>query len=506
MDTHRSPVARRALALLCGLLAAAALVVVTSGLPGAAETGPARLSAPLDAGRLDSQARAYADAYGAPRVAVAAVGPDGEVTFGGVDAAPDELFRIASMSKSFTAAAVMMLVEEGRIDLDTPVVEQLPEFRMADARAERITPRMLMSHTSGLAFSEYNDLALPAPGSLAEAVARLADAGLGRDPAGGEEYHNTNYTLAARMVEVASGTDVDAFLATRVFAPLGMADTTSTFRCEDRVDGLERGHVPVAGFPVPAPELPGACGGSGGVVSTAADMARWLEFQLGDGRVPGDAWVPDGAVPGPATSEPARLLTPESMAQMHAAQPGAGRHGLGWAETELDGQRRVGHTGALFTVSSAMAMLPESGTAVVVLTDAPGAPVTLVDALLSGSDRKFGNPLRWIDVAMAVLVVVSLAGLAAGVARSGRWAAATLPQWRRVSGLVWPALLAVVGALAPLALGISYAGAVTVQSWVFAAWMLPTAAALCAVWVLGGGSLAVARGAGLSRSAPGRTG
>lgn len=473
MDSLIPSVARRALALLCGLLAVAALVVVIPAPDAAAEEGTAR----LDGIHLDALARDYADAYGTPRVAVAAVGPGGQVTFGGVDAPAEARFRIASMSKSFTAAAVMMMVEEGRIDLDTPVVERLPEFRMADQRARRITPRMLLSHTSGLSFAEYNDLELPAPGSLAEAIARLEGAGLGRDPGSGEEYHNTNYTLAARMVEVASGEEFDQFLAHRVFDPLGMEDTTSTFRCEARVDGLERGHVPVAGFAVPAPEMPGACGGSGGMVSTAADMARWLAFQLGDGRAPGGE----------------RLLSPESMARMHTAQPGAGRHALGWAETDLDGQRRVGHTGALFTVSSAMAMLPGSGTAAVVLTDAPGAPVALVDALLAGSDRGFGNPARWIDVAAAVLAVVSLAGLSVGVARARRWAAGPRPRWRRTVGVAWPALLALVGALAPLAPGVSYAGAVTVQSWVFAAWMLPTAVALCAVWLLGGAALAVAR-------------
>lgn len=112
---------------------------------------------------------------------------------------------IASLSKSFTALAVMQLVDDGRVDLDVPVVRYLPEFMMADPRSTRITVRQLLDHTSGMADASFPEKSLPAPSSLQESVASLREASLSADPGTKFQYHNPNYWVAARLVEVVSG-------------------------------------------------------------------------------------------------------------------------------------------------------------------------------------------------------------------------------------------------------------------------------------------------------------
>ncbi len=112
-------------------------------------------------------------------------------------------FRIASLSKSFTSLAVLQLVDAGQVSLDDRVVAHLPEFRLADPRGADITVRQLLNHTSGLADREVRDLSRPQPRTLAEAATSLSPAHLVAAPGTRFNYHNPNYQLAARLVEVA---------------------------------------------------------------------------------------------------------------------------------------------------------------------------------------------------------------------------------------------------------------------------------------------------------------
>ena len=168
------------------------------------------------------------------------------------------------MSKSMTATAIMLLVDRDRVSLDDPVVKALPDFRMADPRFTRITVRQLLSHTSGLSNSTNNEYVFPPPRGAREIVAGLADKTLAAGPGTRWEYHNTNYSIAARIVEVVSGKSFDAFLRTELLTPLGMTGTSSTLGCSDRVEGLPSGYEVVLGGAVAAPEMPGFCFGNGG--------------------------------------------------------------------------------------------------------------------------------------------------------------------------------------------------------------------------------------------------
>ncbi|MEK8107280.1 serine hydrolase domain-containing protein [Micromonospora sp. M12] len=137
------------------------------------------------------------------------------------------------MSKSFTAAAVMSLVDEGRVALDQPVVTYLPEFRMADQRAGLITVRQLLNQTSGLSDRTVDIGATQRATSLAGYLVALRHGTLTGEPGSHWEYCNVNYDVAARLVEVVDGRDFTVAMRDRIFGRLGMAPAPSeTERCD----------------------------------------------------------------------------------------------------------------------------------------------------------------------------------------------------------------------------------------------------------------------------------
>lgn len=143
----------------------------------------------------------------------------------GVEATTDSVFQLGSIAKVYTAALVMQLVESGELDLDVPVVKVLPEFATVDpAATEVITPRMLLSHTSGLTCDFHIDT-----GRGDDAIARYVEAakGVAMDcpPGTAVSYSGIGYVVLGRIVEVLTGLTWDQALKERVFAPLGLAHT-----------------------------------------------------------------------------------------------------------------------------------------------------------------------------------------------------------------------------------------------------------------------------------------
>ncbi|MFC7472246.1 serine hydrolase domain-containing protein [Actinomadura keratinilytica] len=189
---------------------------------------------------------------------------------------------VASLSKAMTALAVTTLAEEGRVDLDRPVHDQLPEFAPDDARAARITPRQLLDQTSGMADSTHPDLALPQPRTLKAAVAALHGTRLAADPGTAWHYHNTNYAVAARLVETATGTPYAEHLRRSLFAPLGMTGTETVDSTTDMPDGA-RGYVRAYGQTIERAHPRLFTAGGFGVVSTADDLGKWLIAQHTEG-------------------------------------------------------------------------------------------------------------------------------------------------------------------------------------------------------------------------------
>ncbi|WP_241483033.1 serine hydrolase domain-containing protein [Nocardiopsis halophila] len=434
-------------------------VLVATAVPGAP---PVRADTGAE-GLVD----AYRSAYDTPGMAVAVIdGSSDETILRGHDGdgeavTEDTRFRIASMSKPMTAAAVMLLVERGDFALDDPVVDVLPEFTMADPRSREITVRQLLSHTSGLSITTNNEYAFPPPRSAADVVAELSDKELAADPGERWEYHNTNYSVAARIVEEVSGEPYNAFLASELFAPLGMDDTTATLGCSDPAEGLASGYEVVLGAAVAVPEMPGRCVGNGGVVSTLGDMVRWVRFNQG--------------------ALDTGLLSEESLEEMHAAQPGAEEYGLGW-EVRPDpaggDAPLVAHGGTLATWTGDMAFVPDTGTAVVVLTNGVGAPSLLTNNLLAEragvETTPMNNPLTIVNAVLLGLTLAAGALLTTAVVRARRWAlrrrGARRP--RVVLRLIPLGLVTALGLFLPTLIG-AQGGSFSFQYWIVVVWLMP---------------------------------
>jgi CubicO group peptidase (beta-lactamase class C family) len=294
------------------------------------------------------------------------------------------VFRVGSLTKPLTAVAVMQLVEQGRVDLDAPANDYLRAFRLVPAKADLrpATVRHLLTHSAGVGYwRRRSDLLLhPGVGSgdLARSIVPLGELyrdGLPVDVEPGTRWAYSNHGFAAlgQIVEDVSGEPLDKYLRAHVFAPLGMADTDlvlSEWLRGKLATGytFRRGRlVAVRSREVPTP-------GSGGVYSTASDMARFVASLLSGGA-----------------GEHGRVLAPDSVASMFRPHfrpdPRVAGAGLGFDRHEERGRTLIGKTGILSGFLSAIGMAPDEGVGVVVLgntggLDGRGAPAPLADALL----------------------------------------------------------------------------------------------------------------------------
>ena len=264
-----------------------------------------------------------------------------------------DMFWIASMTKPMTAAALMMLVDEGRVSLDDPVEKYLPAFKNMQVNVappgsppalvpatHPITIREILSHTAGLDYrSKLDDPAIDSH-PLAECVDRYATDPLVRQPGGPARYSNEGLNIAGRIIEVVSGEPYEKFMQERLLDPLGMVDTTfhptpaqmariaTSYRANAARTGLERINIAMLTYPLDGPgryAMP-----AGGLFSTAADVVKFCQMFAHHG-----AW------------KGRRFLSEQSWNEMRTRQspPGPLSVGLGW-QVSPDG---VFHTGAYQT-------------------------------------------------------------------------------------------------------------------------------------------------------------
>ncbi|PHC09888.1 serine hydrolase [Bacillus toyonensis] len=196
----------------------------------------------------------------------------------------DTLYGIGSVSKMYATAAVMKLVDEGKVDLDAPVVNYVPDFKMKDGRYKRITPRMLLNHSSGLQGSTLNNAFLFNDNDTYShdfLLQQLSNQSLKADPGAFSVYCNDGFTLAEILVERVSGMSFTEFLHQRFTEPLKMNHTKTPqdkWRDEKRA-GLYfpayQGQLPIESVNVI---------GTGGVSSTAEDMVRFSQLFMGQGK------------------------------------------------------------------------------------------------------------------------------------------------------------------------------------------------------------------------------
>jgi len=192
------------------------------------------------------------------------------------------MYGIGSTSKMFTAAAVMKLVDEGKIDLDKPVVNYVPEFKMKDERYVKITPRMLLNHSSGLYGSSlassflFDDNDTFAHDTLLE---QLTNQKLKADPGEYSVYCNDGFTLAEIMVEKVSGMDFTSFIHQYFTGPLEMSNTKTP------LDEPDTAAMAGLYYPTHDGQLPNETVnviGTGGIYSTAEDLVKFSQIFTGD--------------------------------------------------------------------------------------------------------------------------------------------------------------------------------------------------------------------------------
>ena len=285
-------------------------------------------------------------------------------------------FGIASNSKAFTATALGMLVEEGLLAWDAPVIEYVPWFRMSDPYVTaNLTVRDLLVHRSGLSLGAGDLLWWPPSAySREESVRRLAELPIATPFRGNYAYDNVLYIVAGQLIEEASGMTWERFVESRILEPLGMSDSEPSY-----AEGVERGsaastHARVDGVVrVVAPFPSENANPAAGIMSSATDIAKWMIAQLDSGRV-GDArlWQPNTQrqLWTIVTPIPSGLPAPQ-LAPLRSVFNG---YGLGFFLRDYRGHQMATHTGGLPGYLSRVAMIPELKLGVAVLTNQESGP------------------------------------------------------------------------------------------------------------------------------------
>jgi CubicO group peptidase (beta-lactamase class C family) len=348
------------LALLA--LAAAWLFLAAAGSPGLAQTPGSSNTPdePTDASSSSSEASTLrADDVGAfmdekipqqleelmvPGAAVSVVADGRQIFAKGYGLADTEgerpivaertTFPINSVSKLFTATAVMQLVEEGKLDLDTDVNEYLTDFEIRDTYpGNPVTLRHLLTHTAGfedpLIEGGSGSESLGVGEYLAESQPERV-----RPPGQVHSYSDYGYDLAGYLVQVRSGVPFERYVEQQIFAPLGMTNTM-----------FERG------YDNEAPSV--------GVVSTASDMSRFMLAHLGNGAVGGDRILKKST---------AKLMQRRQFGQ-HPSLPGLT---YSFFEADMGGERLLGHSGEGPGSHSMLSLLPEQGVGMFVTYNGDG--------------------------------------------------------------------------------------------------------------------------------------
>jgi CubicO group peptidase (beta-lactamase class C family) len=338
----------------------------------------------------DSKARiqriaqaAFAQHRELDRVPVMAAGVviDGELAaFSGFGAGPDSIFRIASMTKSFTAAAALILRDEDKLDLDAPIARYAPEFaslKGPTADSPPITTRHLLSMQGGLATDDpWGDRHLDINDAELDAAVRAGPL-FACVPGTAFEYSNLGYALIGRVMHRASGMRPQALITERLLKPLGMARTF--WEAKDAPTGADIivGVRADDGTPEPTP-LDGCLAPMGGLWTTVADLAKWVDFLA-------DAWPPrDGAdsasLSRASRREMQRIETAVEPFEARSADgtvwPFVGGYGLG---LQISHDRTLGevveHSGGLPGYGSNMRWVKNTRVGLIALGNSTYAPM-----------------------------------------------------------------------------------------------------------------------------------
>jgi CubicO group peptidase (beta-lactamase class C family) len=276
-------------------------------------------------------------------------------------------FAIGSTTKAMTSAALAMLVDEGKIRWDGRVIDYLPEFQLSDPYVTReLTIRDLLTHRSGLASTDLLWAGFDYP--LAEATRRLRYIKPASSFRSRWEYQNNMYAISGLIIERVSGMSWEAFLRSRIWAPLGMTETEALV---SEIKGKANVAVPHADRNdtvrvVPIRSTDGVAP-AGSVWSSVSDMSKWMRFVLDSGRVGSQRLIKAATF--------SEIIAPQIQAPMaqypalSLARPSFFSYGFGWFVQDYRGQPVWMHTGSIDGMSALIGLLPEQRVGVYVLAN-----------------------------------------------------------------------------------------------------------------------------------------
>lgn len=293
----------------------------------------------------------------------------------GVKMTPEMALRLGSITKQFTATAILMLHEEGKLSVDDDITKHLPDY---PSKGKRITIEHLLTHTSGIA--SYTGK----PGYMADmardvTVAQMIDSfkndPLDFEPGSQYRYNNSGYFLLGAIIEKISGQTYAGFLEQRIFKPLGMHDTY--------YEGMGRSKAPVAaghsrgekGFGAARPLSMTQPYAAGSLVSTVDDLARW------------DAAIGSGKLLKPASWQ--RGFTSYRLSDGKATG-----YGYGWDVNKVQGETAMGHGGGINGFSTHALRFPEQKVYVAVLTNSDSGPANPGVVARKAAGIAIGKPYR----------------------------------------------------------------------------------------------------------------
>lgn len=369
--------------LLRTAICAAVLLLCQPQAALAYNTGKSTSAEQELAGRIDASIAPYfkGDAPGATVIVVRDGKPVLRKAYGmadtakGVKMTPEMALRLGSITKQFTATAILMLVEEGKLSVDDDITKHLPDY---PTRGKRITIEHLLTHTSGIA--SYTGK----PGYMAGmaqdmTVAQMIDSfkndPLDFEPGSQYRYNNSGYFLLGAIIEKISGQSYANFLEQRIFKPLGMRDSY--------YEGFGNSTAPVAaghsrsaqGFGAARPLSMTQPYAAGSLVSTVDDLARW-DAAIGAGR----------------------LLKPSSWKQAFTSyrlsDGKASGYGYGWDVDKVQGETSMGHGGGINGFSTYALRFPEQKVYVAVLTNSDSGPANPGVVARKAAGIAIGKPYR----------------------------------------------------------------------------------------------------------------
>ncbi|WP_296558084.1 serine hydrolase domain-containing protein [uncultured Acetobacterium sp.] len=288
---------------------------------------------------------------------------------------PSTQYNIGSVSKVFTAAAIMQLVEEGTLELDKPVVDYLPDFTMQDSRYQDITVRMLLNHSSGLpgTFMPNGFATAKDADFLANFMDYLANSTLKDDPGVVSVYCNDGFTLAEVLIEEISGQSYSDYMDKNIFTVAGMRDSSCSFAEGNANIALQYSNDDGLALPSEIINLMG----TGGISSTSADLCRFGNALLSDKLMTAESF--------------AEYISPQYAKETVPSGTPITNYGLGWDMVDVasfaeEGVHVISKNGGTLQFNSQLYVIPEENISIALIfsgiADVTGVAKSITQTML----------------------------------------------------------------------------------------------------------------------------